>query len=62
MSPNFIYKGFNVTTQMELNNSNFVSIDSKTGTINLSCQKNPRIGTFNIKVVGLLPNGVDSTF
>jgi hypothetical protein len=61
MSPIFNYKGFNVTSGLGLKTNDFISVESKSGTINLSCLNNPRIGIFNIKVVGFLPNGVDST-
>ena len=61
MSPVFNYKGYNSTSGVSLSLIDFISIDSLSGTINLSCLNNPRIGTYIIKVVGYLPNGIDQT-
>jgi hypothetical protein len=59
MTPSFYYRGFDVISGIELDSTDFISIDSISGEINLSSKKNSRSGIFNIKIVGLLPNGVD---
>jgi hypothetical protein len=58
MDPVFNYKGYN-GAGVALSLNDFISIDSLSGTINLSCLNNPRIGIYYIKVVGSLPNGID---
>ena len=61
MSPIINYKAFNATSGLELKMNNFIYIESKSGTIIVSCLNNPRTGIFRINVVGFLTNGDFST-
>jgi hypothetical protein len=59
LPPIFEYKGFNAKLGTELESSDFISVDSKSGTIYVSCLNTRHTGSIYIKVVGFLPNGID---